>query len=74
MSEQHDIFTDHYCLLRRDSEARSQLINDPVGCLKEYFGFMPDGDYRIEVVPQERQLTWLLRDMRSQWAATAKNR
>ena len=119
MSEQRDIFTDHYSLLQRDPEARCRLIDDPVGSLKEYFGSMPDGDYRIEVIPQEpdtitimlpappqgreptaadidaasrriydmlftdgvggylipdEQLTWLLRDMRSAWAATAENR
>ena len=116
MSEQRDIFTDHYCLLRRDSAARRRLIDDPVAGLKEYFGSVPDGDYRIEVVPQEpdtitivlpappaereptaadidaasrriydmlftdgiggylipdEALTWLLRDMRSTWAAAA---
>ena len=116
MSEERDIFTDHYCLLRRDSAARRRLIDDPVAGLKEYFGSVPDGDYRIEVVPQEpdtitivlpappaegeptaadidaasrriydmlftdgicgylipdEALTWLLRDMRSTWAAAA---
>jgi hypothetical protein len=117
VSEQRDIFTDHYCLLRRDPAARRQLIDDPSGALKKYFGSMPDGDYRIEVVPQEpgtitillpappagsqptvagidaasrriydilftdgiggylipdESLTWLLRDMRSTWAAAAQ--
>jgi hypothetical protein len=116
VSEQRDIFTDHYCLLRRDPAARRQLIDDPRGALKEYFGSVPDGGYRIEVVPQEpdtitivlpapptggeltvadidaasrriydmlftdgiggylipdEALTWLLRDMRSMWAAAA---
>ena len=117
MSDQHDIFTDHYCLLRRDPAARRRLIDDPVAGLREYFGSMPDGDYRIEIVPQEpdtitivlpappadgdrsaaaidaasrriydmlftdgiggylipdEALTWVLRDMRSTWAAVAK--
>ena len=53
MSDPRDIFTDHYSLLRRDPMARRQLINDPGGALKKYFGSVPDGDYRIEVVPQE---------------------
>jgi len=116
VSQQRDIFTDQYCLLRRDPAARRQLIDDPRGALQAYFGSMPDGDYRIEVVPQEpgtitivlpappvggeptvadidaasrriydmlftdgiggylipdETLTWLLRDMRSAWAAAA---
>lgn len=116
MSEQHDLFTDHYCLLRRDPAARRRLIDDPAAGLKEYFGSIPGGDYRIEVVPQELDtitimlpappaegapteadidaasrriydmlftdgiggylipdsaLTWVLRDMRSMWAAGA---
>jgi hypothetical protein len=116
MSEQHDIFTDHYCLLRRDPAARLRLIDDPRSALKAYFGSVPDGDYRIEVVAQEpgtitivlpappagrapssadidaasrriydmlftdgiggylipdEAFTWLLRDMRSAWAASA---
>ena len=103
-------------LLRRDPAARRRLIDDPVAGLKEYFGSVPDGDYRIEVVPQEpdtitivlpappaegeptaadidaasrriydmlftdgiggylipdEALTWVLRDMRSMWAAAA---
>jgi len=53
MSGQRDLFTDHYCLLRRDPAARRRLIADPVAGLKEYFGSVPDGNYRIEVVPQE---------------------
>lgn len=53
MSEAHDIFTEHYCLLRRDPAVRRRLIDDPISGLKEYFGSIPDGDYRIEVVPQE---------------------
>jgi len=53
VSDQRDVFTDHYCLLRRDSAARRRLIDDPVAALKEYFGSMPDGYYRIEVVPEE---------------------
>jgi hypothetical protein len=119
MSEQRDIFTEQYCLLRRDSAVRRRLIDDPVAGLKEYFGSMPDGDYRVEVVPQEPDtitivlpappagreptaadidaasrriydmlftdgiggylipdvaLTWLLRDMRSTWAAAAAHK
>lgn len=114
MSDQRDFFTDHYCLLRRDSSARQRLIDDPISGLKEYFGSVPDGNYRIEAVPQEpdtitivlpapplqgepsaadidavsrricdilftdgiggylipdEALTWVLRDMRSAWAA-----
>ena len=53
MSDQHDFFTEHYCLLRRDPAARRRLIDDPAAGLKEYFGSVPDGDFRIEVVSQE---------------------
>lgn len=53
MSDQRDVFTDHYRLLRRNPAARRLLIADPVAGLKGYFGSMADGDYRIEVVPQE---------------------
>ena len=117
MSDRADIFAAHYCLLRRDPTARSRLIADPIAGLKEYFHSMPEGDYRIEVIPQEpdtitivlpappskgqptaadidavsrriydilftdgvggylipdEALTWLLRDMRSIWAAAAQ--
>jgi len=53
MSDQRDFFTDHYRLLRHDPAARRRLIDDPVAGLKEYFGSVADGNYRIEVVPQE---------------------
>jgi hypothetical protein len=53
MSDKQDIFTDHYARIRRDPALRRRLIEDPVAGLKEHFGFMPDGDYRIEVVAQE---------------------
>lgn len=116
MSDERDFFSDHYCLLRRDPAARRRLLDDPVNGLKDYFGSVPDGDYRIEVIPQEpdtitivlpappagrkageaeidaasrriydilftdgiggylipdEALTWVLRDMRSMWAAAA---
>jgi hypothetical protein len=119
MNDEHDIFTAHYCKLRRDPAARSRLIEDPIGSLKEHFGSIPDGNYRIEVVPQEpdritimlparpaegeiddaaidavsrriydilftdgiggylvpdEALTWVLRDMRSAWAASAPDK
>ncbi len=119
MSDQHDVFTDHYCLLRRDPAARRRLIDDPVAGLKAYFGSVPDCDYRIEVIPQDpdtitivlpappatggpsaaeidatsrriydmlftdgiggylipdEALTWVLRDMRSMWAAAAAHK
>ncbi|QIO98556.1 hypothetical protein [Bradyrhizobium symbiodeficiens] len=113
MGDEQDIFTDHYARIRRDPALRRRLIEDPVAGLKEHFGFMPDGDYRIEVIAQEpdtitialpapvdgdtsdeaidaacrrvydmlftdgiggylvpdESLTWVLRDMRSSWAA-----
>ncbi len=116
MSDQYDIFTTHYRTLRRDPAARRRLIDDPIAGLKEHFGSVPDGNYRLEVVPQEpdtiilvlpappaegepsaadidavsrriydmlftdgiggylipdEALTWVLRDMRSAWAAAA---
>lgn len=116
MSDRHDLFTSHYRLLRSDPAARRRLIEDPAAGLREYFGSLPEGDYRIEVVPQEpdtitlvlpappadreptaadieaasrriydmlftdgiggylipgEALTWVLRDMRSLWAAAA---
>ena len=117
MSDQQDLFTAHYRTLRRDAGARRRLIENPIDGLKEHFGSIPSGDYRIEVVPQEpdtitivlpappangepttadidavsrriydilftdgiggylipdEALTWVLRDMRSSWAAAAK--
>ena len=113
MSDKPDVFTDHYARLRRDPALRQRLIENPVAGLKEHFGVMPDGDYRIEVIAQEpdtvtivlpapmegdtsdeaidaacrrvydilftdgvggylipdESLTWVLRDMRSAWAA-----
>jgi hypothetical protein len=116
MNDGHNIFTAHYRRLRCDPAARSRLIEDPVAGLKEHFGSMPAGEYRIEVVAQEpdtiaillparpatgeidpatidavsrriydilftdgiggylipdEALTWVLRDMRSAWAASA---
>jgi hypothetical protein len=53
MSDKQDIFTKHYAELRRDPVLRRRLIEDPVAGLKEHFGFMPDGSYRIEVIAQE---------------------
>ena len=55
MSDKQDIFTKHYCLPRRDAEARQHLIDDPITALKEYFGSMPAGNYRLEVIPQQPQ-------------------
>ncbi|MCF2574479.1 hypothetical protein [Brevibacterium sp. UCMA 11754] len=43
---------DHYRLLSSDSAAREQLINEPKAELDRYFGYMPAGDYRIEVIDQ----------------------
>ena len=116
MSDRQDLFTAHYRTLRRDPAARRRLIEDPIAGLKEHFGSIPGGAYRIEVVPQEpdtitivlpappangeptesdidavsrriydmlftdgiggylvpdEALTWVLRDMRSSWAAAA---
>lgn len=53
MSDTHDIATRHYREIRRDPEFRRRLIDDPASGLKEYFGFMPAGDFRIEVIAQE---------------------
>lgn len=53
MSDPQDLFTAHYRTLRRDAEARRRLIEHPIAGLKEHFGSVPGGDYRIEVVPQE---------------------
>lgn len=53
MSDKQDVFTEHYSLLRRDAKARQHLIDDPIAALKEYFGSMPEGNYRVEVVPQQ---------------------
>ena len=55
MSDKQDIFTKHYCLLRCDAEARQHLIDDPITALKEYFGSIPAGNYRVEVIPQQPQ-------------------
>lgn len=53
MTEMHDIFTDHYRKLRSDAETRSRLIDDPAGGLREHFGSVPEGQYRIEVVAED---------------------
>ena len=53
MSDKQDVFTEHYSLLRRDVTARQHLIDDPIAALQEYFGSMPEGNYRVEVVPQQ---------------------
>jgi len=53
MSDQQDLFTAHYRTLRRDPQARRRLIENPIAGLKEHFGSIPGGAYRIEVVPQE---------------------
>ena len=53
MSDSHDVFTEHYRLLQSDPAARRQLIADPISGLKAYFGSVPDGFYRVEVVSQE---------------------
>ena len=55
MSDKLDIFTEHYSLLRRDAEARQHLIDDPITALKEHFGSMPEGNYRVEVIPEQPQ-------------------
>ncbi len=54
MNDAQDIFTEHYRRIRRDPDARQRLIDDPVAGLREHFGSVPDGDYRVEVIPQER--------------------
>ncbi|MCU6794484.1 hypothetical protein OB236_20455 [Paenibacillus sp. WQ 127069] len=53
--DQHDIFTSHYRLLRRDQAARQRLISNPKAGLDEHFGLgtVPEGDFRIEIIPQE---------------------
>jgi len=53
MSDKPDIFTEHYSLLRRDANARQHLIDDPIAALKEYFGSMPEGNYRVEVISEQ---------------------
>lgn len=113
MSEKYDILAEHYRKLQHDKAARQRLIDDPKAGLEEHFGSgtLPEGDYKIEVVPQESDtitillpspknedtsdealdaasrriydilftdgvggfltpddsLTWILRDMRSNW-------
>lgn len=53
MSGEHDFFTAHYRALQHDAALRQRLIDDPAAGLADYFGFMPDGDYRVEAVAQE---------------------
>lgn len=53
MTHPHDVFTAHYRKLRANREARSQLVADPARGLREHFGSVPEGNYRIEVVAQE---------------------
>ncbi len=53
MKDSQDIFTKYYARIRRDLALRQRLIDNPVAVLKEHFGSMPEGNYRIEVIPQE---------------------
>jgi hypothetical protein len=53
MIEEHDIFTAHYREIRRDPDLRRRFIDDPVSGLREHFGLLPEGDYRVEVVAEE---------------------
>jgi|GEM_PF-2020634 len=52
--EKHDIFTPHYHELRCGGDHRQRLIENPIAGLKEHFGVMPTGDYKVEVVAEER--------------------
>jgi len=53
MKDPQDIFNAHYTSIRRDPALRQRLIDDPISGLKEHFGSMPEGSYRIEVIPQD---------------------
>lgn len=113
MSEKRNLLAEHYYNLQYDKTARQRLIDDPKAGLEEQFGVgtLPEGDYKIEAVPQDSDtitillpspvnndtsdealdaasrriydilftdgvggfltpddsLTWILRDMRSNW-------
>lgn len=53
MTDLHDVFTAHYRELQTQAETRSRLIEDPLRGLREHFGSVPEGDYKVEVVAQE---------------------
>jgi hypothetical protein len=53
MTHDHDVFTAHYRELKKNQIARSRLVADPARGLREHFGSVPEGAYRIEVVPQD---------------------
>ena len=60
MSDRHDIFTSHYRLVQQDPGARQRLLGDPAAGLTEHFGSVPDGDYRIKVISQDRNKITIL--------------
>ncbi len=60
MSDHHDIFTSHYRLVQQNPDARRRLLDDPAAGLTEYFGSVPDGDYRIRVISQDRNKITIL--------------
>jgi len=53
MKDPQDIFNTHYTRIRCDPALRQRLIDNPIAGLKEHFGTMPEGSYRVEVIPQE---------------------
>ncbi|MFO1478362.1 MAG: hypothetical protein U1F98_17140 [Verrucomicrobiota bacterium] len=53
MKDSQDIFNAHYAKIRRDPALRQRLIDNPIAGLNEHFGSMPEGNYRVEVIPQE---------------------
>ena len=60
MSDRHDIFTSHYRRVQQDPDARQRLLDDPAAGLTEHFGSVPDGDYRIRVISQDRNKITIL--------------
>ncbi len=48
----HDVFTRHYRRIMTEADARAELIADPKLGLQRYFGAVPDGDYRVEIVEE----------------------
>ncbi|WP_280499504.1 hypothetical protein [Nocardia farcinica] len=56
----HDVFTDHYRVLSTDAAARARLLADPRAELLRHFGYLPDGDYRLEVVEQRSDTITIL--------------
>jgi len=47
-----DTAADHYRVLATDPAARAAMIADPKKGLRDHFGYVADGDYKVEVIAE----------------------